>query len=787
MRSPSKRTRTRVAEGRLQVLQIYRLLQQVNEGDKAQIEKMVILGVEDLINLTEPREGTGVLHLASVANNQDLVAFLLSQGARPNAQDKRGRTPVMLAAELGHDGIVALLAKNHADMKLLDAEGKGVLFYCVYPTMRHARCLQAVLHNMADVNNMSAAGVPVFLLMCEQAHDLTPMCLSMLEAGADPNATNEKTGRTVLMEAAKAGSLELVRALLQAGAKPNTLDKNRYSVTHLAAMGGFFEVIQVLSASSAPMDCMTLDCNSPLHYAAAGGHTECCRFLAQRGCNPKNKNQDGVMPRQIAKDMGFKAAAKELRKAERTHGKYSKPGASNPNALWALTLHDWSFEHETALRKEFGVQLETASREEFVSVLQRLEAPVEPDQLHTVYLAHDRKKEGFININEFFKGLKYLQKPFVVASYGPKKKKGKGAKSGKKGKKKGKLTIPMPICVVPSDLLHRRQDGGPPHFMVEAYQHNTDAARFTRDRPPRHPVEDDSAWYVDEPERTWVNVNYCVKTGDAESLRLAFSQGVPVDVKDRYYKTPLMTACSSGNYEMVRFLIKYGADVNMCDQFSWTPLHHAAHGGQVDIVELLVSSGATVDAVALNGATPLMRAVESCRPCCVDFLIQAGANVMAVNKKERSCMDIAYAFADHRIIDLIKAKMESLPKIKETKKGKGGKPQQAKARPATAKEKSASLLPPTPLAAMATKARSLKESESIITHNTNITSGNLHRVDISFVPKTVWGKQPTTSQLIQKKEKRRERFTSDVDFDDFRMPFNQNILRKSLELAEFTA
>ena len=59
-----------VAEGRLQVLQIYRLLQCVHQADKLQIEKMVKLGVENLINLTEPQDGTGALHVAVSAKNQ---------------------------------------------------------------------------------------------------------------------------------------------------------------------------------------------------------------------------------------------------------------------------------------------------------------------------------------------------------------------------------------------------------------------------------------------------------------------------------------------------------------------------------------------------------------------------------------------------------------------------------------------------------------------------------------------------------------------------------------------
>lgn len=46
-------------------------------------------------------------------------------GADPDTQDKKGRTPVMLAAEQGHDGIVTLLAQNCADFTLQDAEGRG--------------------------------------------------------------------------------------------------------------------------------------------------------------------------------------------------------------------------------------------------------------------------------------------------------------------------------------------------------------------------------------------------------------------------------------------------------------------------------------------------------------------------------------------------------------------------------------------------------------------------------------------------------------------------------------
>ncbi|XP_034153463.1 ankyrin repeat and EF-hand domain-containing protein 1 isoform X1 [Esox lucius] len=762
--------RSVVAEARLEVLQVYRLLHCVREGDTAQIEKLVRLGVPDLINLTEPSQGNSAMHLACVANDIDMVRFLLSQRAHPNVQDKGGRTPAMLAALLGHDDIVDLLAKNHANMSVVDNEGKGVLFYCVSPTKRHMRCLEVALDAKADVNNVSTAGKHVFQLACERASDCESMCASILERGTNPNATDQSSGRSALMEATRAGALELVRAILQRGGNPNAMDKKRMTAVHHAAERGFFEVIVVLSAYLADLGVTTMDGNTPLHLAAAGGFTECCRFLAQRGCKTKLKNMDGLIPSQVAKNKNHNPAMKELKKAERLEGKFSKPGAINPNELWALRLHDWSCEHETALRTTMGVPegavgpLEKVSRERFVTALQEHQAPVDEENLQKVIIEHDKKHEGLIRVTDFFKGCATSRKRSRSPSYEPKKKKPVNVGKGKKG---SRFALPMPICTVPTELMCRREDGGPPHFMVESYQQFTDTKRFDRDQRPGHPIEDDSVWYVDEPEKVYVNISYCVKTGDLESLSLAFIQGVPVDVKDCYYKTPLMTACGSGNYDVAEFLVGLGADVNACDQFSWTPLHHASHGGQLDILDLLVCSGSVVDAVAMNGATPLMRAIESCRPCCVDYLIKAGASVEAENKNGQNCLDITRAYGDIRISGLVQAKFDSLPKSKE---GKEVDKLAAKPEPTPpATPKSDSLF----VTSSEIQVRKVSLKDNIIYFNTQITSRATNRLDISFTPKTVWGKQITSNQLIERKESRARL-----------SPFNQNILRKALEAGE---
>lgn len=110
------------------------------------------------------------------------------------------------------------------------------------------------------------------------------------------------------------------------------------------------------------------------------------------GCNAKLKNTEGLIPSQIAKNNNQKPAMKELKKAERLEVKFSKPGAVNPNELWALTLHDWSCEHEASLRTAMEIAeeavgpVETVTRETFVAVLQDHRAPVDDENLQKVIL-----------------------------------------------------------------------------------------------------------------------------------------------------------------------------------------------------------------------------------------------------------------------------------------------------------------------------------------------------------------------------------------------------------------
>ncbi|GCC33519.1 ankyrin repeat and EF-hand domain containing 1a isoform X1 [Chiloscyllium punctatum] len=774
---------TNIAEGRLQILQVYKLIQYVRQRNKAEIEKLLTVGVPHLVNLSEPSQGEYALHLAALANDVEICRLLLSLGAEPNVVDKDGRTAAMIAAEAGHDNVLEVLANANTDMSIVDKKGKGILYYCIAPTIRHLHCLEISLAHGADVNNCSHDGKPVFLLACEQAAACTEMCLQILEKGADPNSKFEATGHTALMEASREGAIEVVCAILEKGCEINVLQNERYNAAHFAAQGGHFEVIRALVAHDCDIDVINMDGNSALHLAALGGFVDTARFLAQRGSNPKTKNLQQKTPAVAAKANGHKAVSKELRKVERLLTKYAKPDVKNPNAPWAIRLYDWSMYHELALRNLFATVDRgdgTLAREDFAAILMEKNAPMAEEEIAALIAAHDKGRTGVIDINEFFKGTKYLEKVFLMSSYEPKKKKGKKGKRGKKGK----VAIPIPICTLPEEHMIRREDGGPPEFMIESHKTFTDRNRFSRDNPPQHPLQDDSAWYLDKPEKVYTNINYAARAEDMQSLKKAFIQGVPVDVQDKFFTTPLMAACADGNYALAKYLIESKANVNAYDNLLWTPLHHACHSGEQGIVELLLNAGASVNAVSINGATPLMRAIESCKLECVTYLINHGASVDMENNKGQNALDIANAYADVRITQVVKEKLDSLPKKEKPKKGGKG----AKGGTSASSRLQATLAGAEMMTPFSTQPRALKSpkrefpKDSIAKKSEMLNSGIAKKIDITFVPKIIWTTPPTTEELIQRRVQNREKFTYEVDFNAYLMPFKRNIKKKLEEI-----
>jgi ankyrin repeat protein len=126
-------------------------------------------------------DGTTALHYAVEADALDLVTLLIRAGANVKAANRYGIAPITLAATNGS-----------------------------------VKVLEALLEGGADANARTAAGEPVLMTAARTGNVDTVSRL--IQRGADVNAREQWFGETAVMWAASEDHAEVVRALAKAGA-----------------------------------------------------------------------------------------------------------------------------------------------------------------------------------------------------------------------------------------------------------------------------------------------------------------------------------------------------------------------------------------------------------------------------------------------------------------------------------------------------------------------------------------------------------------------------------------
>ncbi|MFD4986890.1 ankyrin repeat domain-containing protein [Streptomyces sp. NPDC058374] len=163
------------------------------------------------------RTGTGAsgaaeeLFSAVFEADEDLVAALLGAGVSPEAADAGGGTVLHSAAVAGQAPVVRLLLAAGADPDRRTAEGEIPL--CGAACWGRTEVVRALIAAGADPGAADEPGPTALVWAAEGGHAATAAAL--LEAGAEPVA---ERGDPPLVRAARQGSLETVRVLLEHGA-----------------------------------------------------------------------------------------------------------------------------------------------------------------------------------------------------------------------------------------------------------------------------------------------------------------------------------------------------------------------------------------------------------------------------------------------------------------------------------------------------------------------------------------------------------------------------------------
>lgn len=137
------------------------------------------------------------------------------------------------------------------------------------------------------------------LLDAAKTGDIDKAKRAIISGEASPNQA-DGTDRTALMIASANGHLELVKVLLQMGAKPILRDRQGYTALHSAAENGNDEVVDVLIKAGAPVDANDRTGITPLMLATSASNVECVKLLLAAGADPELTDFGGRSVRERA-------------------------------------------------------------------------------------------------------------------------------------------------------------------------------------------------------------------------------------------------------------------------------------------------------------------------------------------------------------------------------------------------------------------------------------------------------------------------------------------------------
>lgn len=228
--------------------------------------------------------GDTALILAAQLGHEDIVAYLLDHGADPKLANPQGDTPLSVAAEQGHAKIVAMLLAKGIDP---DEGQKSAPSFTA----------RAVIGVKVEERN------PPLSKAAQGGHEETVKVL--LEKGADPNMRGF-AGKTALFWGVERGYADVVNLLLDHHADPDIRSTAGLTPLMEAAKDGRADLVKALVAHQADLNARegddglpgTLDVSAgtgmtPLMLAVVGGHREVVSILLQAGADVSILNRGG--------------------------------------------------------------------------------------------------------------------------------------------------------------------------------------------------------------------------------------------------------------------------------------------------------------------------------------------------------------------------------------------------------------------------------------------------------------------------------------------------------------
>ena len=275
------------------------------------------------VGAVESRKGQNALMWATANGHPETVDLLLKAGADPNVASKSGFTPLVFAAERGDVKSASALLAAGADVNHELPGGMNPLLIAV--TAKHGDAAAVLIAKGASVASKDRTGNTALHIAAQLGE--AGLVNDLIAKGADINAKTNKTqalgGRgggggffrgpsgeqTPLMLAARANKVDIMKALVKAGADPKLKAQDGSTLLMAAANSGHVDVVQyAYELDPTAIKAQTETKSEVMHASVSGSmalstQPEICKvvqFLADKGATLDPVDANGRTPIIIA-------------------------------------------------------------------------------------------------------------------------------------------------------------------------------------------------------------------------------------------------------------------------------------------------------------------------------------------------------------------------------------------------------------------------------------------------------------------------------------------------------
>jgi ankyrin repeat protein len=321
-----------------------RLYSAIRDNDLRQIKALLDEGVN--VNAEGP-DGITPLMAAAETGSVEAMKMLVDRRADVNAKDAFGSTALMLSVPDAKK--VRLLLDHDADVNVAARSGRTALIIAAFanPSAEVVRMLLAKGANVAvmDQRKVTPLNAATF------GNDTATVRL-LLDASADVNTADTFIGLTPLINASGNRNLEAVKLLMAKGANVNAVSKTQdlpriqtgtvefggWTPLLMAVPFGPPELVRTLMDAGAKVNVQDYRGFSPLMLAAATDHAnpEIVRLLLARNADTKPKTRAGETVSDWASKFGDEAVLSALGDARKAQQANLATSAELPDARTAV-------------------------------------------------------------------------------------------------------------------------------------------------------------------------------------------------------------------------------------------------------------------------------------------------------------------------------------------------------------------------------------------------------------------------------------------------------------------